>query len=96
VKKKTMKKGDRAFSSLHEAGIVGSRKSSRRAYPDTTDKPASLFPVRPEADRAIETPVTMAAIKADNVSDMALENIRGCRFTRDGGKEWKLVCNGRD
>lgn len=90
-----MKKGDRAFFYHSNEGkeIVGIVEICREAYPDPTDASGKFVCVDIRAVQPLESPVTLAAIKAENrMADMAL--IRQSRLSVQPvtAAEWALVC----
>ena len=92
---KAMKIGDKGFfyHSVNEKQIVGVVKVVKEHYPDHTD-PKSIFgmvDVKPVM--AVETPVTLAEIKAHpDLSEMFL--VRHSRLSVGPvmAKEWKIIC----
>src|SRR3954468_12095441 len=62
-----MKKGDKAFFYHSNEGkeIVGIAEVIKEHYPDPTDKSGAFVCVDIKADRALKTPVTLVAVKAD-------------------------------
>ncbi|HWJ37882.1 MAG TPA: EVE domain-containing protein [Sphingomicrobium sp.] len=89
---KAMKSGDEAFfyHSMSDKAVVGIMRITREAKPDTKD--ASWVSVRIEPVRALESPVTLAKIKAEpKLAKMEL--IRQSRLSvapvRD--EEWEMI-----
>ena len=92
---KAMKKGDRAFFYHSNEGkdIVGIAEVIKEAYPDPTDKTDKFVCVDIKADTPLQTPVTMAAIKADKrLADMALVKYSRLSVQPVTAEEWKIVC----
>jgi predicted RNA-binding protein with PUA-like domain len=90
-----MKKGDRAFFYHSNEGkeIVGIAEVIREAYPDPSDKTGKFVCVDLAADKPLQTPVTMAAIKADKkLAGMALVKYSRLSVQPVTPEEWKLVC----
>ena len=90
-----MKKGDRAFYYHSNEGkeIVGVAEVIREAYPDPTDNTGKFVCVDIQADKPLKTPVTMAAIKADQrLADMALVKYSRLSVQPVTAEEWKIVC----
>jgi predicted RNA-binding protein with PUA-like domain len=90
-----MKKGDLAFFYHSNEGkeIVGIAEIIREAYPDPTDNTDRFVCVDLKADKPLQTPVTLAAIKADKrLIDMALVKYSRLSVQPVTAAEWKLVC----
>lgn len=90
-----MKKGDLAFFYHSNEGkeIVGIAEIIREAYPDPTDKTARFVCVDIKANKPLQTPVTIAAVKADKrLADMALVKYSRLSVQPVTPAEWKLVC----
>lgn len=90
-----MKKGDLAFFYHSNEGkeIVGIAEIIREAYPDPTDKTARFVCVDIKANEPLQTPVTIAAVKADKrLADMALVKYSRLSVQPVTPAEWKLVC----
>jgi predicted RNA-binding protein with PUA-like domain len=90
-----MKKGDRAFFYHSNEGkeIVGIAEIIKEAYPDPTDKTGKFVCVDIKADKPLKTPVTIAAIKADErLADMALVKYSRLSVQPVTPDEWKIVC----
>ena len=92
---KAMQVGDRAFFYHSNEGkeIVGVVEIARTAYPDPGDETGRFVMVDVKPLRAVPTPVTLAAIKADpRLADFAL--VRQSRLSvvpvRDA--EWAMLC----
>ena len=64
---RAVKKGDRIFfyHTGDEKAVVGIAKAAGAAYPDPKDTTGKLYAVAVEPVKKLETPVTLAAIKAD-------------------------------
>lgn len=90
-----MKKGDLAFFYHSNEGkeIVGIAEIIREAYPDPTDKTGRFVCVDIRADKPLQTPVTIAAVKADErLTDMALVKYSRLSVQPVTPAEWKLIC----
>jgi predicted RNA-binding protein with PUA-like domain len=90
-----MKKGDRAFFYHSNEGkeIVGIAEIIREHYPDPTDASSKFVCVDIKADKKLKTPVTLAAIKADErFADMALLKYSRLSVQPVTDAEWKLIC----
>lgn len=90
-----MKKGDLAFFYHSNEGkeIVGIAEIIREAYPDPSDKTARFVCVDIKANKPLQTPVTIAAVKADKrLADMALVKYSRLSVQPVTPAEWKLVC----
>jgi len=90
-----MKKGDRAFYYHSNEGkeIVGIVEIVKEHYPDPTDTTGKFVCVDIAADKALKTPVTLAAVKAEpKLAEMEL--LKQSRLSVQGVKpeEWKLIC----
>lgn len=91
---KAMKIGDQAFfyHSVKEKRIVGIVEIVKEYYPDHTDESGRFGMVDVKAIKAVETPVTLADIKAHpKLQDMALvkqSRLSVCPVTEE---EWKTV-----
>jgi len=92
---KAMKKRDLAFFYHSNEGkeIVGIAEIIKEAYPDPTDKTGKFVCVDIKADKPLNTPVTMAAIKADKkLAAMALVKYSRLSVQPVTADEWKMVC----
>ena len=90
-----MKKGDRAFFYHSNEGkeIVGIAEIIKEHYPDPTDESAKFVCVDIKADKKLKTPVTLAAIKADErFAEMALLKYSRLSVQPVTDVEWKLIC----
>ena len=92
---KAMKKGDRAFfyHSGDEKAVVGTVEIIKEYYPDHTDDTGKFGMVDVQAGTALQTPVTLAAIKAEP----KLKNLLLIRHTRLSvvpidEPSWRLIC----
>ena len=89
---KAMKSGDEAFfyHSMSDKAVVGIMRVTREAQPDPKD--ATWVSVRVEPVRALDTPVTLAKIKAEPTL-AKMELIRQSRLSvapvRD--EEWAII-----
>jgi len=91
---RAMKKGDKAFFYHSNIGkeIVGIVKVVREAYPDPTAESGDWSAVDMKADRALKTPVTLAAIKADpRFADFALVRLSRLSVAPVGPDHWKML-----
>jgi len=91
---RAMKKGDKAFFYHSNIGkeIVGIVKVVREAYPDPTAESGDWSAVDMQADRALKTPVTLAAIKADpRFADFALVRLSRLSVAPVGPDHWKML-----
>jgi predicted RNA-binding protein with PUA-like domain len=90
-----MKKGDRAFFYHSNEGkeIVGIAEIIKEHYPDPTDESAKFVCVDIKADKPLKTPVTLAAIKADErFAEMALLKYSRLSVQPVTDAEWKMIC----
>lgn len=90
-----MKAGDEAF--FYHSGdgkeIVGIVSVTKPYYPDPTDKTGTFGMVDVRAVKPLETPVSLAAIKAEaRLKDMALVKYARLSVQPVTEAEWKLVC----
>lgn len=89
-----MKKGDKAFFYHSNEGkeIVGVSEVVNEAYPDASDKTGKFVCVDLKAVEPLKTPVTLAAIKADErLADMVLVNNSRLSVQPVTADEWKLI-----
>ena len=92
---KAMKKGDLAFfyHSVNEKQIVGIVEVVREYYPDHTDESGRFGMVDVKAVRPVESPVTLAAIKArDDLADLALVLQSRLSVVPVNDAQWKIIC----
>jgi predicted RNA-binding protein with PUA-like domain len=90
-----MKKGDRAFFYHSNEGkeIVGIAEIIKEHYPDPTDESSKFVCVDIKADKPLKTPVTLAAIKADErFAEMALLKYSRLSVQPVTDAEWKMIC----
>jgi predicted RNA-binding protein with PUA-like domain len=91
-----MKKGDRAFyyHSGDEKAVVGIAEVIRESYPDPTAAAGDPWVVVDvKALEPFETPVTLAAIKAEpKLKDMILVKQSRLSVQPVAPAEWKIVC----
>jgi predicted RNA-binding protein with PUA-like domain len=92
---KAMRKGDRVFfyHSGESREIVGIVSVAHEWYPDPADASGKFGMVDVKRDKALQTPVTLAAIKAEP----RLQDILLVRHTRLSvmpipDAAWKLIC----
>lgn len=93
---KEMKKGDRAFiyHTGDEKAVVGIGEVAKEAYTDpTAGKDEPWVVVDMKSVEPLETPVTLATIKADkSLKDMALVKYARLSVQPVTAAEWKAVC----
>jgi predicted RNA-binding protein with PUA-like domain len=92
---KAMKIGDRGFfyHSVNEKRVVGIVEVAKEHYPDHTDASGRFGMVDVKAIMPVETPVTLADIKAEpRLQSMALVRQSRLSVTPVGDDEWKIVC----
>ena len=92
---KAMKKGDRGFfyHSVNEKRVVGVVEIVKEYYPDPTDESGRFGMVDVKALEPLETPVTLADIKADPaLQDIALVRQSRLSVMPIDAKSWKLIC----
>jgi len=90
-----MKKGERAFfyHTGDEKQIVGVVEVTREHYPDPTDKSGKFVAVDVRALMPLQTPVTLAQVKAEKrLQDMVL--VRQARLSVQpvSNAEWAFIC----
>jgi predicted RNA-binding protein with PUA-like domain len=91
---KAMKKGDRVFFYHSGEGkeIVGVSEVVKEAYPDATDKTGAFVCVDLKSVEPLKTPVTLAAIKADEkFADMVLVNNSRLSVQPVTAAEWAAI-----
>lgn len=92
---KAMKKGDKGFfyHSVNEKQIVGIVEVVKEHYPDHTDTSGRFGMVDVKALEPVETPVTLADIKAEpKLADLALVKQSRLSVVPVAKAEWKLLC----
>lgn len=92
---KAMKIGDLAFfyHSVNEKQIVGIVEVVREYYPDHTDESGRFGMVDVKAVKPIDTPVTLAAIKARaDLADLALVRQSRLSVVPVNDDQWKIIC----
>lgn len=92
---KAMKIGDRGFfyHSVNAREIVGVVEIVREHYPDPTDPKGRFGMVDVKALMPVESPVTLADIKAEPaLSDMALVRQSRLSVCPVSDAEWALLC----
>ncbi|MDB5655044.1 MAG: hypothetical protein JWQ94_2657, partial [Tardiphaga sp.] len=73
--------------------IVGIAEIIKEHYPDPTDESAKFVCVDIKADKPLKTPVTLAAIKADErFAEMALLKYSRLSVQPVTDAEWKMIC----
>jgi predicted RNA-binding protein with PUA-like domain len=92
---KAMKKGDKVlfYHSGADREVVGMCEVAKEHYPDHTDETGKFGMVDLKALKPLETPVTLAAIKAD-------ERLHGLHLVRHSRlsvmpidpASWKIIC----
>jgi predicted RNA-binding protein with PUA-like domain len=90
-----MKKGDLSFFYHSNEGkeIVGIAKVIREHYPDPTDKTGKFVCVDIAADKALKSPVTLVAVKAEKkLADMDLLKYSRLSVQSVTPDAWKLIC----
>ena len=91
---KAMKIGDRAFfyHSIKEKQVVGILEVAKEYYPDPTDKSERFGMVDFKALKAVESPVTLADIKATpELEAMALVRQSRLSVMPVTASEWRLI-----
>jgi predicted RNA-binding protein with PUA-like domain len=92
---KAMKKGDKGFfyHSVNEKRIVGIVEVVREHYPDHTDETGRFSMVDIKTVKPVETPVTLAEIKANpKLEKMVLVNNSRLSVQPVTAAEWREVC----
>ncbi|MBT6442708.1 MAG: EVE domain-containing protein [Alphaproteobacteria bacterium] len=92
---KAMKIGDLGFfyHSVSEKQIVGVVEVVKEYYPDHTDKSERFGMVDVKAVMPVETPVTLAEIKADPaLQELALVRQSRLSVVPVDAKSWRLLC----
>ncbi len=92
---KAMKIGDRGFfyHSVNEKRIVGIVEVVKEHYPDHTDASGRFGMVDVKAIMPVETPVTLADIKADpRLQNMALVRQSRLSVVPVSDDEWEIIC----
>jgi predicted RNA-binding protein with PUA-like domain len=92
---KAMTKGDKGFfyHSVNEKQIVGIVEVVKEHYPDHTDASGRFGMVDVKATEPVETPVTLADIKAEpKLENMALVKQSRLSVVPVAKAEWKLLC----
>ena len=92
---KAMKKGDKGFfyHSVNEKRIVGIVEVVREHYPDHTDETGRFSMVDIKTVKPVETPVTLAEIKANpKLEKMVLVNSSRLSVQPVTAAEWREVC----
>jgi predicted RNA-binding protein with PUA-like domain len=92
---KAMKIGDRCFfyHSVKAKEIVGIVEVVKEYYPDHTDKSGRFGMVDVKAIEPLETPVTLAQIKADErFANLALVRQSRLSVVSIDNASWKLIC----
>jgi len=92
---KEMKIGDKAFfyHSIDEKQIVGVLEVVKEHYPDHTDKSGKFGMVDFKALHPVETPVTLADIKAEEkLADLFLVRHTRLSVGPVSAAHWKILC----
>lgn len=92
---KAMKTGDKAFfyHSVNEKQIVGVVEVVKEYYPDHTDASGRFGMVDVKALYPVETPVTLAEIKAEpDLSELALVRQSRLSVVPISAPQWKILC----
>ena len=92
---KEMKIGDRAFfyHSVDEKRIVGVLEVAKEHYPDHTDETGRFGMVDFKALFPVETPVSLAEIKADErLQDLLLVRQSRLSVVPVSKEHWKIIC----
>ncbi|PPR11198.1 MAG: hypothetical protein CFH41_01299 [Alphaproteobacteria bacterium MarineAlpha11_Bin1] len=92
---KAMTKGDKGFfyHSVNEKQIVGIVEVVKEHYPDHTDASGRFGMVDVKAIEPVETPVTLADIKAEpKLENLALVKQSRLSVVPVSKEEWKLLC----
>ena len=91
---KAMKPGDRCFFYHSNEGkeIVGIAEVVKAAYPDPTDEAGKAVTVDVKAVEPIETPVTLAAIKAEpKLKEFGLVRQSRLSVVPVSDEQWKFI-----
>jgi len=92
---KAMKLGDKGFfyHSVSEKQIVGIVQVVKEYYPDHTDETGRFGMVDVEPVEALETPVTLAEIKATpELSELALVKQSRLSVLPVDARSWQILC----
>jgi predicted RNA-binding protein with PUA-like domain len=92
---RAMKKGDRVFFYHSNIGkeIVGIVEVAREHYPDKTDETGKFVTVDMKTVKPFKTPVTLAAIKADDkLKEMKFVKQSRLSVSPVTAAEWKHIC----
>ncbi len=92
---KAMKVGDHGFfyHSVKEKQIVGVVEVVKEYYPDHTDASGRFGMVDVKALHPVETPVTLAEIKAEpKLSELALVRQSRLSVVPISAPQWKILC----
>ena len=90
-----MKKGDQAFFYHSNEGkeIVGIVEIVKEAYPDPGDKTGKFVMVDVKPVKALKTPVTLVALKADKrFADLALLRASRLSVGPVSDEHWQEIC----
>ena len=91
---RSMQKGDRIF--YYHTGdvkaIVGTAKAASAPYPDPADKTGKLYAIDIVAEKKVNSPVTLAAVKADkSFASFPLVRISRLSVMPVTDDEWKRL-----
>ncbi|MGB0747208.1 MAG: EVE domain-containing protein [Magnetospiraceae bacterium] len=92
---KAMKIGDRAFfyHSVNEKQIVGIVEVVKEHYPDPSDPKGRFGMVDFKAIKPLETPVTLADVKADErLHELALIKQTRLSVMPIDAESWRIIC----
>lgn len=91
---RSVKKGDKIFfyHTGDEKAVVGICRAAGDAYPDPADKSGKLYAVDVEPVKKLETPVTLAAVKADKrFADFPLTRVPRLSVMAVPQEEWDWI-----
>lgn len=91
---RSVKKGDKIFfyHTGDEKAVVGVCRAAGDAYPDPADKSGKLYAVDVEPVKKLETPVTLAAVKADKrFADFPLTRVPRLSVMAVPQEEWDWI-----
>lgn len=91
---RSVKKGDKIFfyHTGDEKAVVGICRAAGDAYPDPADKSGKLYAVDVEPVKKLETPVTLAAVKADTrFADFPLTRVPRLSVMAVPQEEWDWI-----
>lgn len=91
---RSVKKGDKIFfyHTGDEKAVVGICRAAGDAYPDPADTSGKLYAVDVEPVKKLETPVTLAAVKADKrFADFPLTRVPRLSVMAVPQEEWDWI-----